>query len=155
MAELRRACTSLGWTDVRTYIQSGNVRFHTSLAPAECESGLEAEIGRRFELSVPVIVRSHEQWTAYISGNPLEPESEREPSRVMLALSKLPPIEGSPEALGGRAGHGERIVQVGEALWIHFPQGAGRSKLSPAFLDRTVGSPVTMRNFRTVLALKE
>lgn len=50
---------------------------------------------------------------------------------------------------------GERVARVGETLWIHFPAGAGRSKLTPAVLDRVAGSPMTTRNWRTVLRLAE
>ena len=53
------------------------------------------------------------------------------------------------------AAGGERITQVGDALWIHYPNGSGRSKLSPALLDRLAGSPVTTRNWRTALKLHE
>ena len=59
------------------------------------------------------------------------------------------------EGLREHALSGERIVQVGDGLWIHYAGGVGRSKLSPALLDRLVGSPVTARNWRTVLKLDE
>jgi uncharacterized protein (DUF1697 family) len=44
---------------------------------------------------------------------------------------------------------------VGDALWFHYPAGAGASKLTPALIDRAVGSPATARNFNTVLKLGE
>jgi uncharacterized protein (DUF1697 family) len=59
------------------------------------------------------------------------------------------------EKLQERAVNGERIVQVGDALWLHFQGGVAKSKLSPTLLDRLVGSPVTMRNWRTVLKLQD
>jgi uncharacterized protein (DUF1697 family) len=55
--------------------------------------------------------------------------------------------------LRARAADGERIERVGDALWIHYPRGAGRSKLTPALFDRSAGSPVTARNWNTVLEL--
>jgi uncharacterized protein (DUF1697 family) len=73
----------------------------------------------------------------------------------MLALSKLPPRPDAVPLLRERAVNGEHVAQVGEALWIHFSGGVARSKLSPALFDRLVGSPVTMRNWRTVLKLGE
>jgi uncharacterized protein (DUF1697 family) len=50
---------------------------------------------------------------------------------------------------------GERVLQSGDALWIHYAGGAAQSKLAPGLLDRVVGSPVTTRNWRTVLKLDE
>lgn len=41
----------------------------------------------------------------------------------------------------------------GDAVWIHFPEGEGKSKLTPAFLDKAAGSPLTLRNWNTVQEL--
>ena len=73
----------------------------------------------------------------------------------MLALAKAPPSSDAVQALQERAANGERVVRTGDALWIHYAGGAGRSKLSPALLDRLVGSPMTTRNWRTVLKVGE
>src|SRR6187455_2117336 len=58
MAALRELCEALGWKDVRTYIQSGNVVFASDKAPAALETELEAAITDRFGMKVPVIVRT-------------------------------------------------------------------------------------------------
>ncbi|HEX5581263.1 MAG TPA: DUF1697 domain-containing protein [Gemmatimonadaceae bacterium] len=153
MADLRTLCGELGWRDVASYIQSGNLIFRSHDAPAELERMLERAIERRFGLVIPVVARSAAEWPAYVSGNPFPEASEREPNLVMLALSRSPPAPDAASRLQARAADGERVVRVGDALWIHFAGGAARSKLAPALLDRLVGSPVTTRNWRTVLAL--
>ncbi|HUF51767.1 MAG TPA: DUF1697 domain-containing protein [Longimicrobiales bacterium] len=155
MAELRSVCTDLGWTGVQSYIQSGNLILYARAAPVTLEAELERGIERHFGLSVAVIVRRAEEWQTCIESNPFEESSRREPSLVMLALSKLPPEADAEGRLRERATSGERIVRVGDALWIHYPGGAGRSKLSPGLVDRLVGSPVTTRNWRTVLRIGE
>jgi uncharacterized protein (DUF1697 family) len=73
----------------------------------------------------------------------------------MLCLSKIRPKPDAAERLRERAAGGEHIGQIGDALWIHFAGGVARSKLSPAVLDRMAGSPVTARNWLTVLKLEE
>jgi uncharacterized protein (DUF1697 family) len=155
MAELRSECADLGWDDVQSYIQSGNLVFKADTTPANLETELEGAIERKFGLSIPVIVRSRADWLAYVKGNPFPEASQREPNLVMLILSKAPPNQDAVEDLREYALNDERIVQVGDALWIHYPGGSGRSKLSPARLDRLVGSTVTARNWRTVLKLDE
>jgi uncharacterized protein (DUF1697 family) len=155
MAELRSICTDLGWTDVQSYIQSGNLIFRSSAEPARLETDLEKAIEHRFGFSVAVLVRAGEELPGYVAGNPFPDESERQPNRVMLALSKRPPNAGAVDELERRATAGERVVQVGDAIWIHYPGGSGPSKLSPGLLDRVTGSPVTTRNWRTVLKLQE
>jgi len=155
MAELRSECGGLGWGDVQTYIQSGNVVFAADAAAAALEAELERAIERRFGLSIPVIVRAATDWPAYVEGNPFPEASEKAPNAVMLALSKAPPKADAEKGLRERATYGEHVVRVGDALWIHFSNGVAKSKLSPALFDRLAGSPVTARNWRTVLKIGE
>ena len=155
MADLRTLCSKSGLHDVETYIQSGNLVFSAAANPDSLETDLEKLIDRRFKLSIPVIVRRASAWPAYIDGNPFPQESESEGNRVMLALSKHPPATGAADGLRERAANGERVQQVNDALYIHFPNGSGTSRLSPALLDRLVGSPVTTRNWRTVVKLAQ
>jgi uncharacterized protein (DUF1697 family) len=155
MEELRSLCAGLGWVDVQSYIQSGNLIFKASAAPENLETALEEAIQRHFGLSIPVIVRPAADWPRIVEGNPFPEASQREPNRIMLALTKFPPKTGAATKLQERAQNGERVLQVGDALWVYYPGGSGRSKLSPALFDRLAGSPVTARNWRTVLKLNE
>lgn len=155
MADLRSQCGELGWSDIQAYIQSGNILLNAETTADHIEDELERAINRRFGLSVPVIVRTAGDWSAYIPGNPFPEASKAEPNRVMLALSKATPKGDAEAGLQERAADGERIARVGDAFWIHFRRGAGKSKLSPGLVDRLVGSPVTTRNWRTVLKLDE
>ncbi len=153
MAELRALCAALGWSDVATYIQSGNVVFAADGQTEALEKALEDAISERFGLDVPVIVRTAAQWAAYPPGNPFPKAARDEPSRLMLLLSKRPPAEGAEGVIQARAAAGEQVRRAGDALWFHYPEGAGTSKLTPSLIDRAVGSPATARNHRTVLKL--
>ena len=155
MADLRALCDGLGFTQVETYIQSGNLLLTAKGGAAAVEAALETALEKRFGFPVSVLVRTPAQWAAYVKGNPLLEVSEAEPNRVMLALSKAPPREDALAKLRERATPTERLEAAGDALWVHFGQGAGTSKLSPALWDRLVGSPVTARNWRTVRKLAE
>jgi uncharacterized protein (DUF1697 family) len=155
MSDLRELCAEIGCGDIQSYIQSGNLVFSTLAKPTVVEMELERAIERRFQLLIPVIVRVAADWPAYVKGNPFPEASSAEPNLVMLALAKTDPKPEALSALCDRCTGGERIVQVGDALWIHFAGGVARSKISPALLDRLVGSKVTMRNWRTVLKLGE
>ncbi len=154
MADLRALVADLGWRDARTYIQSGNVVFSAAATPAVLADALESEIARVHSMSVAVIIRDAVRWKQYLKANPFLHLGEESSGLVMLALSKRQPNDAAADALRARATLGEEIRHVGDALWIHYPEGAGRSKLSPGLLDRVVGSPVTTRNWRTVLALE-
>jgi uncharacterized protein (DUF1697 family) len=153
MPELRELAAALGWADVQSYLQSGNLVFRAGSSPQQLAVELERAIDTRFGLPVPVVIREATEWTGYVAGNPFTGATASEPGLVMLAVSKDPPTEGAAAELQTRATQGERVRQVGDAVWIHYAGGAGRSRLSPGLLDRVVGSAVTTRNWRTVSAL--
>ena len=155
MADLRAMAEELGWENPETYIQSGNLVFEAHGLPAALESALEAAITRKLALAIPVIVRAAAGWEAYVRGNPFPAAAEARANLLHLGLSKRAPDAGAAAAIQARATQGEQVRVVGDALWIDYPEGVGRSKLTPALLDRLVGSPVTARNFRTVLKLAE
>lgn len=154
MAGLRELCSEIGWEEVATYIQSGNVVFASDREGRSLEDELQDEIRDRFGHDVHTLVRTGREWTNHLSSNPFREASELEANRVMLGLSKAPPAPGAAEALRARATADERVEQRNGALWLHFPNGQSRSKLTPALIDRLAGSPVTMRNWRTVVKLQ-
>ncbi len=155
MADLRALCAGLGWMDVATYIQSGNVVFTMEAGSDELESALETVIRRQLHLDVPVIVRTAAQWTRLAASNPFAKAVRDEPNRLQMLVSKRPPNSDAVETLMARAQAGERVEAAGGALWLHYPQGVGTSKLTPSLIDKACGSPATGRNYRTVLKLRE
>src|SRR5436853_6207191 len=82
MAELRALCAGLGWEEVETYIQSGNVVFAAPGKPAALEAKLEKAIEERFGIDVPVIVRSAAEWSAYVEANPFPKAARDAPNRL-------------------------------------------------------------------------
>lgn len=155
MSDLRSLCEEIGWHDVQSYIQSGNLVFSADDTAKRLETQLEESINRHFGLQIPVLVRGADDWFGYVKSNPFPKASLNEPNLVMLALSKRSPNPDAAVRLLERASAGERLTQVGDALWTHFGEGSAKSKLTPALMDRLVGSPVTMRNWRTVLKLED
>jgi uncharacterized protein (DUF1697 family) len=156
MAELRALCEALGWSGVRTYIQSGNVVFRTedAIEEAALETLLEDAVGERFGFRVPVLVRRAAAWRVLSASNPFPEASRETPNLVMAALSRSAPPPGILRTLRERTTDRERVELAGGALWIRYDGGVRNSRISPGLLDRLVGSPVTTRNWRTVLKLE-
>lgn len=153
MAAFRAQVATLGWENVATYIQSGNLVFDAECSSTEAEAALEALVSRHYGYEAPAIVRTRAQWADYPPGNPF-PEAARDtPNYLLMLVSRQPPKADAAELIQARAAAGEQVRQVGDALWIHFPQGSGTSKLTPALIDKAIGSPATSRNYRTVCAL--
>ena len=155
MAELRVLCGEIGWKDVETYIQSGNLVFTAPGGAGALEKALEDAIKDRFGLDVPVIVRTALQWEELAAANPFPKVARDEPNRLQLLVSKRPPESGAARKLKERARAGEAVEAAGGALWFHFPEGVGTSKLTPAAIDKACGSPSTSRNWRTICKLQE
>ena len=153
MAELRALCAGLGWADVATYIQSGNVVFTAPGKPTALEKILQDAIAERFGFAAPVIVRTAAQWAEYPLANPFPKAAEDEPNRLLMLLSKGVPTEGAEDVIQARAVAGERVKRAGDALWFRYPEGVGTSKLTPSLIDRALGSAATGRNYRTVVTL--
>ncbi len=155
MGELRNLCSDMGWQDVATCIQSGNVLFGADSSMAELEQELAGAIASHFGHRIQAIVRPSAAWPLYVRLNPFPEASQSEPDRVMLALAKKKLAADAADKLNEFAAGGETVAQLTDTLWIHYANGSARSKLTPTLLDRLAGSPVTTRNWSTVLKINE
>ncbi|WP_165799475.1 DUF1697 domain-containing protein [Sphingomonas oleivorans] len=153
MAELRMLVTGLGYGDVQSHVASGNLLFSGEGSAADVERTLDAAISERFGFPVETMVRTADQWPLYVAANPFPRESEAAPNRVLMLLSKAPPTPDAAARIAERAQAGEIVRAAGGAIWIYYADGVGRSKLSPVFIDRMIGSPATGRNISTVRKL--
>jgi uncharacterized protein (DUF1697 family) len=156
MAALRELCEAeLGWEQVQTYIQSGNIVFEAKGKADALEAALEKAIEAQFGFKAPAMIRTASEWHTLLAANPFPKESEAEPNRVFLGVPKRLPAADAADCIVAKAAVGERVMEAGDALWFHYPEGAGTSKLTPALIDRAAGCPVTARNWRTATKLGE
>jgi uncharacterized protein (DUF1697 family) len=153
MAELRAVAEGLGFGDVASYVQSGNLVYRTSLAVERAAAALAQAIEAHFGFDVPVIVRAASRWRRHAAGSPFPDAEAARANLLHLCLACAPVPRDAVARLTERATAGERIAVVSGALWIDFAGGVARSKLTPALLDRVAGASVTARNWRTVQAL--
>lgn len=151
MAELRALAGDLDFADARTHVQSGNLVFGARGAPAELERALETAIEARFGFAVPVVVRAGAVFHTYA---PPAAFAAVPPNLLHLALAKGPLPAAAAKELAQYCKAGERVQIVGDAIWIDFAGGVAGSKLTSAVLDRTFGSTVTARNWKSVQAIK-
>lgn len=147
MAELRAVAEGLGLKRVRTLIASGNLIFEGEVSEPKLEEAVQSHFG----FSVDVMIRTAAQWSAYVAGNPFPHEAEAAPKFLHLFIGKQPSAEAALEWLAARAAPEEKVAGQGDALWIYFGNGAGRSKLAAGAKPGLW----TGRNWRTVLAIEE
>jgi uncharacterized protein (DUF1697 family) len=156
MADLRRLVTELGHTDVRTYLQSGNVVF---AAPATDEAtlsrGIERALADRVGLTVPVLVRSAAELAAVVDASPYAGRQD-DPTRLLVAFLSAAPTAATVAALAVPAGENVAYEVVGREIHLHFPDGGyGRTKFTNAYLEKKLGVTATTRNWKSVRALCE
>ncbi len=148
MTALSALCRDSGLHNVRTYIQSGNAVFASSLSEAEIVSRLEAALAQSMGAPVDVMVRSRAELTAILAGNPFP---DGDPAQVTVTFLKSPRPQ---EIVGAFPISGPEVIKAGiRELYIHYPNGIGRSKLKlpPA----VVGTARNINTVTKVLAMTE
>lgn len=162
MADLRAAVESLGHDDVETYVQSGNVVLTAAGRPAG--AALAADIRRAIEahagIDPAVIVLSAGQWQEVIELNPYPDEEDGTKLHAVLVQDAYSAAERTAaEDLRDGLRHGgsdDDLTIVGRVLYLHLPNGMGRSALATKLgrLKTARQHEATARNWRTVLALR-
>ena len=152
MADLRSAFEEAGCTDVRTYIQSGNVVFGASSSVAKSiAQTIERELSERLGVRSPVITRSAGEMLAAFEDNPFD-EDEKSLS-VGFCADRI-----SPKAAAGLdpdRSPGDRFRVRNREIYLHLPNGVARTRLTNAWFDGQLGTVTTFRNWRTVGRLVE
>ncbi|MGH8793790.1 MAG: DUF1697 domain-containing protein [Stackebrandtia sp.] len=156
MADLRRLFAQLGYPDARTYIQSGNVIFESDVDDqARLASDIAQAVTEEFDRAVAVMLRTRADLDQIAAANPFA-ERDLDPSKLLVSFLSEAPGADVAARLVVPEGLPEEMVLKGRELYIHYPNGAGRSKLSPAFFDGRLGDiRATARNWRTVEKLRE
>jgi uncharacterized protein (DUF1697 family) len=154
MEALRTLYDSLGLRDAQTYIQSGNVVFRTSQRdPSRLAERIADAIQDRFGFRPGVLVRTCSDLRNAIARNPLPARAATDPGKLLVVfLSGDPHPEARDKVLGIEVGP-EELRIVGRELYIYFPDGQGRSKLSLPLVEKVLKTPGTGRNWNTVTRL--
>ena len=153
MKDLAALFAAAACTEVETYIQSGNVVFE---APRGAESRLPAllgrELDRRFGLKVPVVMRTAAELRDVVVGCPVTGHELEHLHVAFLAdrpdarrVATLDPERSPPDTFRVR----------GREIYLHLPNGVARTRLTNAYLDATLATTSTLRNWRTVQKLLE
>jgi uncharacterized protein (DUF1697 family) len=156
MEALRALYESLGLPDARTYVQSGNVIFRTAARDLALLSGrIEDGFEQSFGFHSHVIVRTSSELRDVIAKNPFATRGGIDPSKlVVMFLARHPDPLARDKILAIKADPEEFRIE-GRELYIYFPHGMARPKLSAALIERTLQTPGTVRNWNTVTRLLE
>ncbi len=148
MGQLRARLGDAGYTNVLTYIQSGNVVFDAATRRETTLAGhIGALITEHFGLTVPVMVRRQDELASIVDHNPFAGRLDQ-PAKIGVGFAsvELPADIAMPD------GSVDQLVVRGRELYLFCPNGFGRAKLPN--LDRVCATPITVRNWNTVLKLR-
>ena len=152
MAELRAMCERLGLAEVATLLQSGNIVFAASgKRDAALERLLEAAAAEQLGLETDFFVRSAEEWAAIVAANPFSEMATRDPGHLVVMALKDAPGRAAVAKLQGAIKGRESVRAAGRQLYITYPDGIGRSKLTNVAIEKALGTRGTARNWNTVV----
>jgi len=149
MKELAAILETLGFENVQTYIQSGNVVADApGIAKDDAADEIAAAIEKRKGFKPAILILTVDELTRAMKDNPFR-DAEADPSRLHLFFLDFEPKSPDLASMDAAKSDTERYVLNGKVLYFHAPDGMGRSKLG-ANVERYLSVPATARNWRTV-----
>lgn len=154
MAELRQVVTGLGWQQVATYLQSGNVIFQAPGSDADVAERLSSALAERFGLRVDVVVRDGVRLGALLAAHPF---ADGDPAQVVIACCDRIISADALARLEGLRSGAERLqpAESGCDLYASFPGGQARSRLAAGLIAAIAPATGTVRNLRTLGAVAD
>lgn len=153
MADLTEALSGKGLSNIRTYIQSGNLVFDTEEGNSEKFALLISDtISSRFGLAIPLQVFLRDELVRLRDMNPFVEEGIPT-TQLHLTLLESVPAQGLADKIRNQDYSPDRYLISGKAVYLHCPAGYGRTKLTNTFFERKLGMVATTRNWATVMKL--
>jgi uncharacterized protein (DUF1697 family) len=154
MADLRELLGSLGYSDARTLVQSGNIVLTADVSSEELALEIEREIAGRFDVQTPVIVRTREELAGVVELDPLG-DIAKEHKLYQVSFLSAEPDLAAIEEIQAIDFAPERFVCSAREIYAWHPQGIHSSLLARRLSDKRLGVTVTARNWKTTTKLLE
>ncbi|HEX5044358.1 MAG TPA: DUF1697 domain-containing protein [Candidatus Polarisedimenticolaceae bacterium] len=155
MAALRTCCEDAGLTDVRTLLQSGNVVFESAgKRPDALESLLEKAVAKEFGFTTEFFVRSGKDLERIQAENPFPKMARDDPRRLLVLFLKDGVTAARVADLQKAIRDREQVRGKGREIYIAYPDGVGRSRLTMPLIEKKLGTRGTGRNWNTVGKLR-
>ncbi len=154
MADLRTLCETLGWDNVQTYIQSGNIIFTADAENKVLENKLEKAIAENYGFDVPVIVRNADDFQRMVNKNPFY-NNDVDISHLHLTILKQQPTAENTDHIQMYNFEPDRFEIDNQAVFVYCAGKYHQSKLTNNFFEKKLKVGATTRNWKTVLKLVE
>jgi len=139
MADLKSLFESINLQSVETYIQSGNVIFETTSTQInELTQSIEKAIVNKYSFHVPVQIRTKGEIRSIVADCPFNPvDLESDGTKVLVTFLATQPLPKRVIKLQEFVSPPERLIVAEKEVYLHCPNGYGKSKLSNTFLEKT------------------
>lgn len=156
MDQLRESFEALGFEQVKTYIQSGNVVFKAGkLSQAGLSKRIEGKILSDFGFSVSVVSRTGDEMSKTIENNPFLKERGIDQEKLHVTFLSEAPAPAALMKLQALTAAPDQSRCVGKEIYLYLPNGVSESSLMKNPLDRVLSVVTTTRNWRTVNQLSQ
>lgn len=154
MADLRASFDALGYDEITSYIQTGNVLFTaTSKSEKTVVSAIENQLASDFGESPAVLLRTVPDLLRVGRASPY-PKKGADPARHHVTFLAQLPSKSALASLDSLPPSGQdELVVEGREVYVHTPNGYNETKYSGTFLERRLGMVTTTRNWNTVTKL--
>ena len=149
MKELRELLSNMGYQNVQTYIQSGNVILESEKESKVISVEIHEGIQYQFGYDVPVILRTQDEWRKTIEKNPYPTDQEK---IVYFTFLDRTPENTDIEVNGVKE---DEFTIIDDVVYIYCLGGYGKSKLSNNLFEKKLKVTATTRNLRTTMKLLE
>ena len=153
MADLRNALTGLGFGQVRTLLNSGNVILESDQSPKAVARAVSETLAGRLGVPAEVIVRSRGQLLAAMAADPFGPDAPDGSKHFLGCLADTPApgsAERIPELRDPPTCAPDQARLIGRHLYLWCPAGLSASAFAKVNWDRALGTAVTVRNWNTM-----
>lgn len=156
MAELRKMYEQLGFSQVKSYIQSGNVVFESNQKTSSIELGqlLEKSIKETFGHEVPVLIRTSEEWEIAIKTNPFLPK-ETNTDKLFITFLSESPSPDLKEELSSMDFLPDQLEIIDTCVYLRCERKYHETKMTHSLIERKLKVKATARNWKTIMKLKE
>ncbi len=156
MADLRLLIEGLGYKEVMTYIQSGNVIFNSLEEYRDkLENQISEAIKDHYGFEVPVLVRTKTEISKILDNNPYNDPEDLASNRIYFVLLKEMPENENIEAASAIIFENEKFEITPECIFLRCGLGAGKAKCNINFFESKLKVTTTSRNYRTMIKLLE
>ncbi|MCL5992285.1 MAG: DUF1697 domain-containing protein [Bacteroidetes bacterium] len=157
MADLKALYEELKLKEVITYIQSGNVIFKAEkkLSGTELSKRIEKKIFEKYNFDVPVIIRTISEMKKVLSVNPFLKQKGIDIESLYVTFLAETPMKADLEKIVKLDYTPDKFIIIGKEVYLHCPNGYGRTKLNNNFFENKLKVAATTRNWNTVNKLVE